>query len=893
MSRKRTNFRIKAFFAFIFALLILPAAPSFAEVNTIREVLPNGLTVLVQETHTAPVVALQIFVKVGSADEDPERGGISHVFEHMLFKGTTRRKVGEMASLVESLGGNINAYTSFDNTVYHIVVPSRHFSTGLDLLSDAVMNSAFDAEELDKELKVVLEEIRMNEDSPMRTLYKNIFAAAYKDHPYGRPVIGKSEVVAKFTRDYIVDVFKSYYRPENMTLVVAGDVSAKRVIKETSEVFKDFKKGAVKRRVRKAEPIQRGVRVSVASQDINETYLGMAFHIPELKNDDNYAIDAASTILSGGVSSRLYKALKIDTRLVHYISAYSMSLKEPGLFFITAGLESKNVPKALRRIILELKKLASEGPASDELQRAKVNIGASFIYSLQTMEGRARDLGYNETTAGDYTYSEKYLAAIKALSSNDIKDVVSKYLSANNITVALVKPEKEDSTLTEASIRDSVQKAFKDADRTVKKIKKSPKAKKITLENGITLIVKNVPTNPLVSFYATFPGGLMAENSKTNGIGNFTASMLMRGTSTYSREELAREVEGMAGSIDGFSARNSSGVSADFLSADFDKGLKLFADVTINATFPEKEIKGLRKDILAAIEKKKDNIPSYTFKLFLKKLYNSHPYGMPVIGSAETIKALKREDLVKHYKKLFVPKRMVLVITGDVDVDYAIKKARKVFASFKRISPGIIAPKKPQWPAAIRRTGAVRRKAQTNIGLGFMATTIGSKDSYPFSVLSEILSGQGGRLFLNLRDKRSLAYSVSAFLRGGVDPGFFALYIASAPEKKEEAIKGLLDELKNIQSEVVSEAEINRARNYITGSYEIGLQTPASQAADMANNELFGLGYNFSQKYPKLIQAVTREDVLRVAKKYLNLEAYTISVVGPKKSKSGSKKEKK
>ncbi len=892
MMRKRINFTIISLAVLIVTCLILPLPKSYGEVKTLRKVLPNGMTVLVQETHTAPVAALQVWVRVGSADEDPKRGGISHVFEHMLFKGTTRRQVGEMASLVESLGGNINAYTSFDNTVYHIVVPSSHFSTGLDLLSDAVQNSAFDPAELDKELKVVLEEINMNEDSPMRTLYKNIFAKAYKAHPYGRPVIGKSEVVAKFTRKYIVDVFKSYYRPENMTLVVAGDVSAERVVREAAEVFKDFKRGAVKRRKRDTEPAQQGVRVSVTNQDINETYLGIAFHIPELKNTDNYAIDAASTILSGGVSSRLYKALKIDTHLVHYISAYSMSLKEPGLFFITAGLESKNVNKALKRIILEIKKLGYEGPDSEELERAKVNIGASFIYSLQTMEGRARDLGYNETTAGDYTYSEKYLSAIKALSGGNIKDVVSKYLSADNITIALVKPEKEGAGLTEISIKESVQEAFEDAERAVKKIKKSPKAKKITLENGITLIVKNISTNPLVSFYATFPGGLMAEDNTNNGVGNFTASMLTRGTSSYTREELAREVEGMAGSINGFSARNSSGVSADFLSADFDKGLKLFADVTMNATFPDKEITRLRKDILAAIEKKKDNIPSYTFKLFLKKLYNGHPYGMPVIGSTETIKALTKADLVKHYKKFFVPKRMVLVIAGDVDVDYAAAKARKVFASFKRTSPGITSPKKPQWPVKVRRTGAVRKKAQTNIGLGFMATTIGSKDSYALSVLSEILSGQGGRLFINLRDKKSLAYSVSAFLRNGIDPGFFALYIASAPEKKDDALRGLLSELKSIQSELVTKKELERARNYITGSYEIGLQTSASQAADMANNELFGLGYTFSKKYPKLIQAVSREDVLRVAKKYLNLDTYTISVVGPKKARAAVKKNK-
>ncbi len=879
------NYGLKALFVFILAVLLLPSASFATDTGAVRKVLPNGMVVLVQEAHSAPVVALQMWVRVGSADEDPERGGISHVFEHMLFKGTAKKKVGEIASLVESVGGNINAYTSFDNTVYHLVVPSSKFATGLDVLSDAVQNSAFEPDELAKELKVVLEEIRMNEDSPMRTLYKKIFALAYKKHPYGRPVIGKSEVVAKFTRKYILDVFNSFYRPENMTLVVAGDVSADKVVSAAKEAFKGFKRGALKRRQRPVEPVQHGVRASITRQDINETYLGMAFHIPGLKSDDTYAVDLLSNILASGVSSRLYRALKIDTHLVHSISAYSMSLKDPGLFFITAGLDAKNVQKATKRIILEIEKLGVQGPDSTEFQRGKVNIAADFIYSRQTMQGIARDLGYYETIAGDYTYGQKYLTAVEALTTTDIKNVIAKRFTADNISVALVMPKKVKTDLTEASITLAVQSAFKDASRLAKKLKKAPKIKKVRLQNGITLIVKNIPSNPSVAFYATFPGGLMAERSANNGIGNFTASMLTRGTTTRSRQELAKEVEGMAGSIGGFSARNSTGVTAGFLSTDFERGLKLFADVIENPTFPDKEIKRLRKDVLAAIKKQKDNIPSYTFKLFLKTLYKGHPYGMPVIGTARTVKAFTKKDLVAHYKKIFVPKSMILVIAGDVDVEYAAKKAREVFGGFARVSKGISTPKKPEWPHKIRRTGAIRAKAQTNVGLGFMATTIGSKDSYALSVLSEILSGQGGRLFLDLRDKRSLAYSVSAFLRDGVDPGFFALYIASAPEKKEDAIKGILDELKEIRTNKVSKKELERARNYITGSYDIGLQTPAGQAADMANNELFGLGYDFSKRYTKLIQAVTVDDVLRVARKYIDLNAYTISVVGPQTKK--------
>ncbi len=889
MTRKRSLLALLVLTSLFFSIAFLSISSAHAGAKTVRKVLPNGMVVLVQEVHSAPVVAMEVWVRVGSADEDPDRGGISHVFEHMLFKGTPTKKVGEIARLVESVGGNINAYTSFDNTVYYLVVPSEHFATGLDVLSDAVQHSSFDPDELKKELKVVLEEIRMNKDSPMRTLYDKIFSLAYKKHPYGRPVIGRSEVVAKFTRKYILDVFNSFYRPENMTFVVAGDVDAEAVTREVEKAFAGFRRGNLKRRPRPVEPTQKEVRAEIVRQDINETYLGMAFHIPELKSDDTYAIDVLSGILASGVSSRLYRALKIETHLVHSISAYSMSLKDPGLFFITASLDAKNVSKATEKIITEIGRLGAEGPESTEFQRAKTNIAADFIYSRQTMQGISRDLGYYETIAGDYRYGQKYLAAVQALTPEDVRKVVNRYFTASNVSVAIVMPEKENKDLTVPAVKATVKKAFAKAARLGEKLKKTPAVKKTTLSNGITLIVKKIPTTPSVAFYATFPGGLMAENTRNNGIGNFMAAMLTRGTKTRTREELAKEVEGMAGSISGFSARNSTGVTAGFLSADFERGLRLFADVIENPTFPEKEMRTLRKDILAAIKKREDNIPSYTFKLLLKALYRDHPYGMPVSGTTETVKALTRADLISHYKKIFIPKRMILVIAGDVDVEYTIKKVREVFGGFTRKAVGIPAPQKPDWPKEIRRTGAEREKAQINIGIGFMATTIGSKDSYALSVLSEILSGQGGRLFINLRDRKSLAYSVSAFLRDGVDPGFFALYIASAPEKKDNAIEGLLRELESIRNGPVSDEELARARNYITGSYVIGLQTPAAQAADMANNELFGLGYDFSKKYIKLIQAVTKEDVLRVARKYLDLKAYTISIVGPKDKQDGGK----
>ncbi|MFZ3073118.1 MAG: insulinase family protein, partial [Thermodesulfobacteriota bacterium] len=392
------------------------------------------------------------------------------------------------------------------------------------------------------------------------------------------------------------------------------------------------------------------------------------------------------------------------------------------------------------------------------------------------MDGKANQLGYYESSAGDLSYEKKYLAGIRGVEKDDVQAVLKRYLNKINMTIVAVAPESDKSALKEKTLNKAVTKAW---DKELKQTKKDAGdgITKRKLDNGITVIVKEDRSNPTVAMYAAFPGGLRFETKDTNGIGNFTAAMLTYGTKKMKREELADEIEGMAGGISGFSGRNSSGVQANFLSRFFDKGLSIFADVIQNPVFPEDEIEKLRKDVLAAIKKEEDYLPGYTFKLLYRELYKKHPYGMTVSGTPEVVGALKKEDLARHYETIFVPSRMILTIVGDVSADYAIEKIKDAFTGFDRKA-------KPMPELAIEAplrgvisTGEYKDKAQTNIGMGFTGPTALSKDIYATEVLTEILSGQGGRLFIELRDKKSLAYALSAFARPGVEPGTFGVYI--------------------------------------------------------------------------------------------------------------------
>jgi len=843
--------------------------------------LKNGLTVIIEEEHSAPVAAIEMWVKVGGADETEKEAGLSHVFEHMLFKGTEKKKVGEIAKIVESVGGNINAFTSLDNTVFHLAVPSRNFSTGLDIISDAIQHSSFDPGELKKELQVVLEELRMNEDDPGRKLYKTLLANAYSRHPYKRPVIGYQSVIENLKRDELIAFFKKWYIPNNMTLVIVGDVNKDSALKEVNDAFKDFKSAPDPHKKRPVEPVQKELAVGIINQPIKESHLAIGFHIPELKNPDIYAIDVLANILGSGESSRLYKRLKIQDSIVHMVSAYAMTPKDPGLFMISANLESKNVDKTVSETIEEIKRLGFEGPNPEELQKAKLNVESEFVYSRETMQGIAQKLGYYKTNAGGIDFEKKYLEGVRKVTDQDIRRVIGRYFRPEGMTVAVVAPTADKDMVTRAGITKAVATAKEQEGKEFAEEKDIPEITKVKLDNGITLIVKEAHSNPTVAFYAAFPGGLRVEDEKTDGLGNLTAGMLTRGTAKMSRGDISRELDEMAGELSGFSGWNSAGAQGKFLSMYFDKGLSLFADVLTTPSFPENELADLKQDVLASIARQEDNLPSYTFKLLYRALYKAHPYGMSVLGTPDTVKSFTRDDLVRRYQEVFVPERMVLTVVGDIKRDYAIARVKELFKDFKGNAAPLPVPPNEVRQAEIRTTGAVKTKEQTNIGIGFLGTSIGSDDSYALRVMTEVLSGQGGRLFLDLRDKRSLAYSVTAFSRDGVDPGIFAVYLGCAPQKKDEAIAGILRELTAIRTEKVSDQELTRAKGALIGSYAIGLQEVSSQAADMTNNELYGLGYGFSKVFPDKIGAVTADDVLRVARKYLTLDAYSISVVGP------------
>ncbi|MCK4846162.1 MAG: insulinase family protein, partial [Deltaproteobacteria bacterium] len=668
-------------------------------------------------------------------------------------------------------------------------------------------------------------------------------------------------------------------------LVVVGDVDKTTALEEIRESFKDFKAAEDPHIERPVEPRQEELKEVTLRQPIKQTRIALAYHIPELKDKTTYAMDIITGILGEGVTSRLYKRLKVEEELVHTISTYAMTPKEPGLFLIEATLDADKVEKAVKEILVQIGRLSVEGPSPRELEKTKLSLESEFIYKRETMRGKARQLGYYETISGDLKFEEKYIRGIRAVSAQDVKAALAEYLVTDNLTFSMLLPEPEKDPFKKRAL----SKVVSTAESAIEKLSakqltdnKDREIKKVILDNGVTLIVKEDHSNQTVALYASFPGGLRMENMKTNGLGNFVTAAFKRGTTNRSRNNLAREIEDMAGSISGFSSRNTSGISATFLSRYFDRGLTVFADMLLNPAFEPEEVEKLRADILSSIKRTEDYLPGHTFKLLYSKLFNFHPYGMPVMGSAETVTSFTSDDLKEHYAKIFSPKRMVLTIVGDINTDHVIERVEEVLASFERKEVKLPKLSAEDPPEEIIRTGEMKEKEQTNIGIGFLGPKITDKDTYGLDILTEILSAQGGRLFVELRDKKSLAYAVSAFTRAGIEPGTFAIYIGCAPDKKDEAIEGILYELRRIIEEEVTDEELKRAKSAILGQYEMGLQKVSSQASNMATNEVLGLGFDYQKRYVRRIERVSKKDLLRAARKYITLDkGYIISIVGP------------
>ncbi|MBE0605398.1 MAG: insulinase family protein [Deltaproteobacteria bacterium] len=844
-----------------------------------KYVLGNGLTVVIRPNPTSPVTAVQAWVKAGSTTEPGERAGMSHILEHMAFKGTERRGNGDIAREVESLGGDINAYTSFDQTVYHITISGRFLENALDILSDTLENSVFDAGELSRELEVILEEVRMNEDNPGRVVGKALFREAYREHPYGRPVIGYANTIKQTTREDLVNYFRTWYVPGNMVLVIAGGVDPKAVRPLIEKTFGRLSPRPVPAMKMPAEPRQKKTRVVLKEKDTRRAYLEMGFHGPSMADPDVYAWDLLSMILGNGETSRLNHAVKDQKGLVDSVYASAYTPRDPGLLFVGGVLAAEKTKDALREILLETFRTAVAPPEGQELARAKTATEAGFLYSLESQSALARHVGFYETTLNDAAFEQTYLRRIRAVTAEDILAVAQKYIVPENLTVSMVLPTGQRVLEGPDEVRKIAREAHGAAAAKAAPVKQGGVVKEV-LPNGIRVIVREDRSVPVVAVEAGFLSGVRAEPADKGGVSGLTASMLTKGTKSRTAREISEAVENMAAELNGYSGRNSFGLQGKFLRRDFQQGFRLFAESLREPAFQEEELEKKRRETLGALKQQKDQLTQSAFLLFMAAHYGEHPYSRNPLGTDNSVQAMTSGDLKDFYERWADPRNMVIAVSGDIGTEEALAAVRKAFGDFpkrKGYRPLGAIPVPPL--VAVRKAEERREKQQAHFVIGYPGARFTDPDRYALDVLGSALAGMGGRLFVNLRDRKSLAYSVTSFSSEQVDPGFFAFYMGTSADKLDRAVADTLTEISEVKKGGVTPEEFERAKKWMIGTYEIGLQSNASYTSKMVYNELYGVGYEETFAAPEKIAAVSLADVNRLAASVLDTGKYTIAIL--------------
>jgi zinc protease len=835
-----------------------------------RHTLENGLQLVLLEDHSAPVVALQTWVRFGSADEDPAVAGIAHVFEHMLFKGTERFPHGEIAALIEGAGGTVNAWTSYDETVYHVTIASRFWETGFDVLSDAVLHSLFDPTELAREKEVVLEELWRGKDNPDREISERLFELTFTTHPYRRPVIGSEATVTGITRDDMLRVFRTWYVPNNMIVVAVGDFDTPALLQAMRERFGPVAARPLPQRPRLVESLQSAPRVAAFSFQAELARVEIAFPAVEAHDPQVPALDLLSDILGAGYNSVLYTELKRRTDLAHDVSAYNYTPLDRGLFLLSASCIPEHVPEVVRHLMQQAHTPTLD-IAENELAAAKTRIVSHFVHTRETYQGIADQLGRYTLAYGDPNYGPRYMAAIEALSLDDLRHAAATFLTPQRANIALLMPPgaplpEEHTVLAWAKAEHTPTL------RMPRTGSREPGVSALTLPGGSRLIVQTDRKAPLVSIRTVCDGGQRAEPQGKEGLVRLLTSVWDRGTVLRSAAEIERDLDRLGAHLHATSDRDTVQLGARFLKETFAEGLRLYFDILAEPAFPESEVARERADQLRELDSLKESRFNFALQQFLATFYGTHPYNHLTLGIRDSVASATTDDLFALHRALLQPERMVFAVVGDITVD-------EVLDDFQRTAPSTLFEAMPAPPGAATMLPAWEQRCervlelegqQTHIVWGFPTVTVRDHDRYALRVLDTILGGMGGRLFIELRDKKSLAYAVTTLDAYPTERGFLALYIGCSPEKEAEALSEFERVLHEVKSTGVTLEEVERAKTYLEGALDIGLQSTSQRTAVYGIGELQLGKWNAFQQYIQAVRQMTATEVQRVAQTYLD-----------------------
>jgi len=891
----------------LLSLLFLLVIAVAAFGDTVKEtVLPNGLKVLIKEVHAAPVVVVDAWYKVGSRNEHPGITGASHLLEHMTYKGSTEFDRDTMRSSLRRNGALDNGATFYDYTHYYTTIASDRIDLPLRIEAARMHSALLHQQDLDSENTVVRSELEGRENDPGTLLFEGVMSTAYKSHPYRWPVVGWRTDVEHTTAKQLQDYYHTYYAPNNATLVVVGDVNADKVLAAVKKYYGVLPRKNVPSLQVPAEPEQREARRITVKRQGRVPMVEIAWHIPGVSDNDIPAIMMLEQILGSGRTSRVYQKV-VETKLGVSAWAETLMLKDPGLFIVGGAAAPQSSVKPIETTLLsEVERIKTTPPTAEEMARALRQADASLIYARDSVTEQAEQLGYYETIAGNWRYSDQLPALLRKVTAADVSRVAKKYLVPEHSTVGIFEPTDKDTAAPAPQNTVAPPAGYRSAghDDPIKlgvgkpamalgtqtaapAAKAAVRRERFTLPNGLVLIVQENHANSTVAISASMKAGHAYDPAGKAGLADMVANLLDRGTITRSSNQIATELEGAAAELSENTGWETMGFRGKALSSDTALLIRNIADMSRNANFPQEELEKAREQALAGLAMNRDQPEEIAMRTFYRAaMPENSPYRMPSIPEEEAgVKALTRDDLLAFYHARYTPQTMVMAVVGDVNVDKVRALVEKYFGDWKGETPNLLSftTTTPQKEAYF--ISYIPDKSEVDIYAGHAGELRRSDPDYYAATIMNLILGGGGALNSRLGDvirvQHGLAYSVYSAFHASTGAGPWYTMLGVNPTNTDKAIDLLKAEIARMRDNGVTTQEVEDAKAFVTGAHAIALETNTAIAGELLDAEYFHLGMDYPERYTKLYSAVTPDAVSAAAKKYLHPDKLVISIAGP------------
>lgn len=844
-----------------------PANPSTSGNDTMLVRLKNGLTVYIIRDSRFPLVCTRLFVGTGSANETAEQAGISHVLEHMVFKGTEKRPKGQVARDVESLGGYLNAATSFDKTWFITDMPAKHWKTGMDVVKDMAFHPSLDPAELEAEKDVIVSELKGGDDTPTRRLFEDLQVAGLAHTVYGRPIIGFEKTIRAVTADDLRAYIRTWYQPQNMMLLVAGDIDPKAVLAHAEELFGDLKNDTI---LPEPAPVQLegaagGPRVEVTYGPWNKVYLGIVLPAPALGDQRSIDLDVLAYALGGDGTSQFYRKYRYEKQLVDSISVGNMSLNRAGLFYMVAQLDADKVEPFWQEFTRDLAALDAGKITPDVIERARFNYEDGMDRASETLDGLTSWKATVQFELGGPQGEANVRHALAAVDSARLRQAQDLWLRPDQVRVRVLAPEKAKLPDLDAILQHNWPAPAVERQKAAAAAEKVGKREIVDLGQGRTVILQPDRTIPYVSLEILRPGGNALLKPADQGLAQLTAATLTDGCGTRDLDAMERFVAERAASLSASAGVQSFTVSltgpARF-NADY---FALLGDLLHKPTFAEKDVRRQADTLKAALVRRQDNPMSFMGSKINGFLFpGGQPYGFDGLGTAENQDRFGPGDVQAFWKQQNA-QPWILSVAGDFDREKVLAFAR----SLPVPTASAVDVPQPTWGADKRLPLSLPGRQQAHLLLAFHAVPLDHPDAPALMLLESVLSGQSGLLFNKLRDEQGLGYTVTAFYRSLPEAGFMAFYIGTTPRNLDVARQGFSGIIKDIKTDLLPAELLAKGLNRMEGSYYRGRQSLGARADEAASERLLGQPQDFQKRLLEKAAKVTPEQLREVARKYL------------------------